>query len=84
MDIPPTRAKWKMTAGSISPERVPITSPSKGVSPMEVSTHRPPRTADADAPLPRWSTITLTSSGALPSSSAVARETYACEVPWKP
>ena len=73
-----------MTAGSMSPERVPITSPSKGVSPMEVSTHFPPRTAEADAPLPRCSTITFTSSGDLPSSFAVARDTYACEVPWKP
>ncbi len=51
---------------------------------MEVSTHRPFSTADAEAPLPRCSTITFTSEGSLPSNRAVSRETYACEVPWKP
>ena len=29
------------TAGSITPERVPMIMPSKGVMPMEVSTHLP-------------------------------------------
>ncbi len=72
---PPTRARWKTTAGSTSPERVPMTSPSSGVRPMDVSTHTPPRTAEAEAPLPRCSTITFTSSTGLPSSRAVARET---------
>ena len=33
-----------------------MTSPSSGVSPIEVSTERPPWIAAADAPLPRWST----------------------------
>lgn len=41
-------------------------------------------TAEAEAPLPRCSTITFTSATGLPSSSAVLRETYAWEVPWKP
>ncbi|CAM5556268.1 hypothetical protein SMICM304S_01775 [Streptomyces microflavus] len=83
VDMPATRFRWKTTAGSMSPEATHH-EPPKGVSPIEVSTHRPPATAEADAPLPRCSTMTFTSSGALPSSSAVFRETYACEVPWKP
>ncbi len=51
---------------------------------MEVSTHRPRATAEAEAPLPRWSTMTFVSLGSRPSSSAALRETYACEVPWNP
>ena len=42
-----------IVAGSRSPERVPITSPSSGVKPMEVSTLRPRSTAATEAPLPR-------------------------------
>ena len=54
-----------MTPGSTSPERVPITRPSIGVSPIDVSIGRPPTIADADAPLPRCSTIWFSdSSGA--------------------
>jgi len=45
-------------AGSISPERVPITSPSSGVMPMEVSTGYPARIAAAEQPLPRCSVMT--------------------------
>ncbi len=41
----------------MSPQRVPITRSSSGVSPIEVSTATPPRTADAEAPLPRCNTI---------------------------
>ena len=44
-------------AGSRSPLRVPITSPSSGVKPIEVSTDRPPRTAATEQPLPRWQVI---------------------------
>ena len=51
------RARWNSTAGSMSPERVPMTSPSSGVSPIDVSTERPPSIAVTDAPLPRWNTI---------------------------
>ena len=40
----------------MSPERVPITSPSSGVSPIVVSTDRPPSTAVALQPLPRCAT----------------------------
>ena len=39
------RRRWSTTAGSTSPERVPITRPSSGVRPIEVSTLRPLATA---------------------------------------
>ncbi len=84
IDIPPTRCRWNTTPGSMSPDRVPITRPSSGVSPIEVSTQTPPWTAEAEPPLPRCSTITFTSAGSLPSSRAVSRETYWWDVPWKP
>ena len=38
----------------MSPLRVPIISPSRGVKPMEVSTHLPSFTAETEEPLPRW------------------------------
>ncbi|COZ43969.1 Uncharacterised protein [Mycobacterium tuberculosis] len=46
-----------MTPGSRSPLRVPITKPSSGVRPIDVSTGRPRAIAEAEAPLPRCSTI---------------------------
>ena len=46
-------ARNSIIAGSISPLLVPITRPSKGVSPIDVSTHFPRRTADTLAPLPK-------------------------------
>ena len=52
-----------------------MTSPSSGVSPIEVSTLRPPSTAEAQAPLPRCSTTIRTSSSSRPSSAAVRRDT---------
>ena len=68
----------------MSPDRVPMTRPSSGVRPMEVSTLRPPRTAQAEAPLPRCSVTRSTESTGLPSTSAAFAVTYLCEVPWKP
>ncbi|PQM44325.1 hypothetical protein C1Y40_05518 [Mycobacterium talmoniae] len=68
----------------MSPLRVPITSPSSGVRPIEVSTATPPRTADADAPLPKCSTMVFSSDSGRPSTSATRPETYSCEVPWNP
>ncbi|MEJ7707621.1 MAG: hypothetical protein WKF82_10345 [Nocardioidaceae bacterium] len=44
---------------SMSPLRVPITSPSSGVIPIEVSILRPLLTAVIEAPLPRWQTMPL-------------------------
>ena len=42
-----------MIEASISPVRVPIVTPAKGVNPIEVSTALPPSTAVIDAPLPK-------------------------------
>ena len=61
-----------------------MTSPSAGDKPIDVSTLRPPSTAHALAPLPRWSTTIRTSCGSRPSSAAVRRDTHAYELPWKP
>ena len=56
------------TAGSRVPQRVPITRPSRGVMPMEVSTHLPSTQADREEPLPRWQMMTLLPLGRLSSS----------------
>ena len=58
------------TAGSSVPERVPITRPSSGVRPMEVSVHLPSTHALSEEPLPRWQMMTLLPFGR-PSSSCV-------------
>ena len=64
------RDRYVMIPGSMSPDRVPITRPSTGVKPMEVSTDRPLRIAVAEQPLPRWSVTALICSCPLPISSA--------------
>ena len=46
-------------ARSMSPERVPMTSPASGVRPIEVSMLTPPRTGTGRAPLPRCKVIVL-------------------------
>ena len=69
VDSPARGAGGTSTAGSMSPERVPMTSPSSGVRPIEVSTERPPRSAQTDAPLPRCSTIWWSSASGRPSST---------------
>src|ERR1700690_12974 len=53
--------------GSTSPDRVPITRPSSGVNPIEVSTLLPPRKATILAPLPRCAMITRPSASGLPA-----------------
>ena len=58
-DKPSFAATNSMIAGSMSPDRVPITRPSSGVSPIEVSTELPPLIAAAEQPLPRWSVMTF-------------------------
>ncbi len=65
----------------MSPERVPITRPSIGVNPIEVSTGRPPTIADADAPLPRCSTIWLSLASGTSRNAATCSLTYWCDVP---
>jgi hypothetical protein len=79
-----TVARWPTMAGSRSPERVPITRPSRGVKPIDVSTDRPFRTAVAEHPLPRCKTTALTLSTGEPASSAHRSITERHEVPWKP
>ena len=50
---PVASATWPMMAGSTDPLRVPIITPSSGVSPIVVSTLLPLRTAVHEQPLPR-------------------------------
>ena len=57
-------------AGSISPLRVPIGTPARGVKPIVVSTDLPFLTAVIEEPLPRWQVIIFKSSGFLPSIAA--------------
>ena len=71
--IPAVRHRYMITPGSMSPQRVPITRPSIGVSPIDVSTGRPPTIADADAPLPRCSTIWFSAPAARPGTRPPAR-----------
>jgi hypothetical protein len=70
--------------GSRSPERVPITRPSSGVKPMDVSTDCPLRMAVTEAPFPRCAITPSNSSTGRSSSAAAWCATYSCEVPWKP
>ena len=80
--MPATRWRWNTTAGSMSPVRVPIISPSRGVRPMDVSIGWPFLTADTEAPLPRCRTICLRSSR--PSIVEISWETNWWEVPCAP
>jgi hypothetical protein len=48
-----TLERCSTIAGSMSPDRVPITSPSSGVRPIDVSTQWPFAIATAEQPLPR-------------------------------
>ena len=56
--IPCSSASHMTRPGSIVPERVAMTSPSRGVNPIVVSTDRPSRTAAREAPAPRWQVTT--------------------------
>ena len=68
----------------MSPVRVPISRPSSGVSPIEVSKDWPCLTAVMLDPLPRWQVMILSCAKSFFISSAQRRATYSCEVPWKP
>jgi hypothetical protein len=46
-------ASHSTSPGSTEPDLVAITSPSRGVNPIVVSTDTPSRTAASDAPAPR-------------------------------
>ena len=63
-------------AGSMSPQRVPMTRPSSGVNPMLVSTLRPPWTAVMLHPFPRWQVTIRSRSAGSPRNRAAASETY--------
>jgi hypothetical protein len=56
-DIPSLWCRYSRTDGSRSPVRVPITSPSSGVRPIEVSSDAPARMAQAEQPFPRCSVM---------------------------
>ncbi len=74
-------------AGSRSPERVPMTRPSAGVSPMLVSTTRPPWMAAMLQPLPRWHVTIRDASRETPFLASMSRAmpvTYWWDVPWNP
>ena len=72
------------TAGSTSPLLVPIIKPSRGVRPIEVSTHFPPIDADTLAPFPKWQTITFAFLGSRLANLIASLETNLWLVPWKP
>ena len=48
---------YSSSPGSRSPERVPMTTPPSGVSPIDVSTDLPCCAAVTEQPLPRWQVI---------------------------
>ena len=50
--------------------RVPITRPSSGVNPIDVSTDCPARMAAAEQPAPRWRATSVARSGGVPVISA--------------
>ena len=81
---PVAATRCSTTAGSRSPDRVPITRPSNGDRPIDVSTLRPQSIAAIDAPLPRGAVISRTSESGRPRTSAARWATTACEAPWNP
>ena len=74
----------RMAAPSMSPQRVPITRPAKGVRPMVVSTHWPPFTAARLEPLPRWQVTMFSLSSGFLRSLAASSVMNLWLVPWKP
>ena len=77
-------AIYSIIAGSMSPERVPITSPSSGVRPIEVSTQAPFNTAEIDAPFPKCATMILEFLRSMLRNSAHLFDTKLWLVPWNP
>ena len=84
MSFPSFFAITSIMPGSMSPERVPIITPARGVSPILVSTDLPFSTAQMLAPFPRWQTIVFNLSYGLSIISATRFDTKLCDVPWKP
>mmetsp|Transcript_6526 Transcript_6526/g.15295 ORF Transcript_6526/g.15295 Transcript_6526/m.15295 type:complete len:297 (+) Transcript_6526:457-1347(+) len=83
-DMPRALIRWVTTPASMSPERVPITRPSSGVSPMVVSMHLPCLMQAMLAPLPRWQMMAFISVRFMLRRSAVAPVTKQKELPWNP
>ena len=71
-------------AASMSPQRVPITMPARGVRPMEVSTTPPFLIAARDEPLPRWHVTRFTFASGFFRNFAAACVTNLWLVPWNP
>ena len=72
---------WRGIAGSISPQRVPMTIPSKDVKPMLVSTDLPPAMAAILEPLPKWHVMIFKSSMGIPAIWAALLATKRWDVP---
>ena len=68
----------------MDPDRVPIIRPSRGVSPIEVATDRPFRTAVTEQPLPRCATTRASREADRPSNSAARPVDHSTDNPWKP
>lgn len=69
---------------SRSPALVPMTSPSTGVSPMDVSIDCPNLTAAHDPPLPICAVTIFCFLGSSLRKSQTRWLTYRCDVPWNP
>ena len=65
----------------MSPDRVTIISPSKGVRPMVVSIDRPWSMAHAEAPSPRWQVMIFSREKRFFRWVAAIKATYWCDVP---
>ena len=74
----------KTAAASMLPQRVPITRPARGVSPIVVSTTCPFRIAASEEPFPRWQVTRFTLLSGFLSHFAAAQVTNLWLVPWKP
>ena len=82
ISLPSFLPRYSTAPASMSPERVPMITPSRGVKPIVVSTHLPAFTADKLLPLPRWQTMIFALG--LPRYFATSVETNLWLVPWKP
>ncbi len=60
--MPSLAARNSTSDGSMSPDRVPMMSPSSGVKPIEVLKEAPALMAHAEQPLPRCSVMMFTRS----------------------
>ena len=73
-----------MALASTLPQRVPITRPSRGEKPIDVSYDLPLRIAVTEPPLPMWHVMIFELLKSRPASCAPILATYLWLVPWKP